>query len=201
MANFFRAMLSCKDAIYSNRDRSAAAVYSRVQTIVENGSYSTYKNVKVLAQMKLRKCTDGAIASRLGIEPATVRNHCMSVSNDLYRLFGKNFFDLLSNFSQNREKVLSAVERAESAGGSAFDYILSDVLTLVGEEPATPMPIEDCDKELDFLACYSRSFLSSSVSSIDLGKVAYLISVLNGDAGSSSEWKLISDRLNGGIKK
>lgn len=192
MRSFFRAMLECRDVIYSKRDRPAADVYSSVETFLKEGRYSSYRKANELSAMKLSRYSEDAIASQLGVSVSTVRTHSSNVSAELYGLFGVNFFDMLSNYAENSLKVNTVLYRIKHQNEMAVSYVLSDALHEVkSRKPYSAeksFSIKDCGQELDFLRRYSRQFLSQAIKEVDMDKVMYLIDVLDGLAGTPEDW-------------
>lgn len=190
MRSFFKAMLGCRVVIYEKRDRAAADVYSSVEKFLKEGHYSSYRKANELATLRLGKYSEEAIAAQLGISQGTVRTHTRNVSAELYQLFGSNFFDLLSNYAENRLTVDSVMYRVKHQNKMAVSYVLSDVISAIKDRSTVSKEFQlcDCSQELDFLCRYSRSFLDSVLSEVDVDKLAYLLDVLDGRRGSPETW-------------
>ena len=200
MRSFFRSMLDCREAIYDKRDRPAADVYSSVETFLKEGRYSSYRKANELCIMKLNKYSEEAIAAQLGISVSTVRTHASNVSMELYQLFGTNFFDMLSNYAENRSNVDTVMFRVKHQNEMAVTYVLSDVLSevkdRVGSKGGKSFPLEECSQELDFLRRYSKEFLSEALGELNIEKVMYLIDVMDGKKGSPEAWVYIVSQMS-----
>ena len=199
MRSFFRAMLDCHDVIYEKRDRAAADAYSAVEKFITEARYSSYKKANELCIMKLGKYSEEAIAAQLGISVSTVRTHASNVSMELYRLFGTNFFDMLSNYAENRLNVESVLYRLKHQNTMAVTYVLPEVISAVKERRTQggSYELEDCGLELDFLRRYSRSFLEEALKGVSVDKLLFLIDVLDSRKGTPAEWHSVLDTVIG----
>lgn len=200
MRSFFRGMLDTRDVIFEKRDRPAADVYTEVEKFLCEGNYSTYKKATLLSKLKLSGYDDSFIASQLGVSASTVRTHISSVSNELYKFFGVNFFDMLSNYAENRRTVDAIVYRARHSRDIATTYVLSDVVSKVRSAPLgddVSYDLSSCHLELDLLRRFSHPFLDEAVKSVDLGKLSYLVDILNGSKGTSEEWSSVVSAIKG----
>lgn len=181
----------CKETIYEKKDRAAADVYSMIVDFLKTGRYSSYRKANELSKMILSGCTSQVIASQLGISEATVRNHTMSVSNELYRLFGQNFFDKLANYSENKLDVDTVMYRIKHLDKTAVSYILSDTLSAIRSQAGLysyDYNIKDCSNEVDFLRRYSRMFMVASMERVDVRKLSYILDILDGKCGTPEDW-------------
>ena len=93
----------CRDRIYEKKDRAAADVYILVKDFVESGKYSRCRRASELITMQLRGYNDRNIAERYNISAETVRVERRQISNELWSIFGIDFFDRLLNYKENKE--------------------------------------------------------------------------------------------------
>lgn len=196
-------MLLCKEEIYNKRNRAAADVYADIEAFLKNGKYSSYRRANELSKMMLSGCKSKFMSERLGISEATLRNHIMRVSDDLYGLFGQTFFDKLASYSENRCEVDSVMYRVRHVDESAITYVLSDVLSAVRSQRYSynGCSLDDCSGEIDFLRRYSHAFMEEAMGRLDRKKLAYLVDVLDGRAGTTDEWcRLVSTLAEEDIK-
>lgn len=201
MRSFFRSMLDCRAEIYKKRDRAAADVYSSVEKFLKEGRYSTYRKANELSTMRLSKYNEEAMAAQLGVNVGTVRTHTRNVSNELYQLFGTNFFDMLSNYAENQLKVNAVLYRVKHQGDMAVTYVLPEVVSVVRgcSSVGRFYPLNECTQEMDFLRRYSRHFLSEALKEVDLGKLTFLIDILDGNRGTPDEWNTLISLVSGEV--
>lgn len=201
MRSFYRSMLDCREAIYKKRDRAAADVYSSVEKFLKEGRYSTYRKANELSTMRLSGYSEEAMAAQLDVNVGTVRTHTRNVSNELYQLFGANFFDMLSNYADNRLKVGAVLYRVKHQGDMAVTYILPDVVATVRDRVSGggSYPLNECSQEIDLLRRYSRDFLSEALKEVDIGKLMYLIDILDGNKGTPEEWNFLISSVSGEV--
>lgn len=201
MRSFYRSMLDCRGEIYKKRDRAAADVYSSVEKFLKDGKYSTYRKANELSIMRLSNYSEEAMAAQLGVNVGTVRTHTRNVSNELYQLFGTNFFDMLSNYAEYRLKVDAVLYRVKHQGDMAVTHVLPDVVSAVKDSVTgtRSFPLGECSQELDFLRRYSRSFLSEALKEVNINKLMYLIDILDGNKGSPDEWNTVISFVSGEV--
>ena len=200
MRSFYRAMLDAREVIYEKRDRPAADAYTEVEHFLKEGSYSSYKKACQLSTLKLMGYGEDFIATQLGVSASTVRTHVSNVSNELYKFFGTNFFDMLSNYAENRTAVDAVLLRIRHAGDMAVSYILSDVIKLVKSYPVESserFELKCCQQELDLLRRFSAAFLQEAVSRVDMRKLAYLVGILDWRCGTSADWVEVISIIKG----
>lgn len=120
-------------------------------------------------------------------------------SDRLYVLFGEGFFDLA--YSEEGVSEMAAVlEQVKSSlNGLTAKELLPGVVRSYLEDEEYPLGIRvsDCPKEAYVLRAFSVSGIKSTIDSVDRGKLAYLIAVLNGEEGTVDE----QNALRGGMAK
>lgn len=189
MNNFFKEMLKCKMSIYNRKDRLSADVFLKVQTFVESGSYSSCKKAPYIAKMSLQGFSPVYIAQHYGLSSETIRAEKRNISKELWGIFPEDFFEKLSNYSLNKEYVDSCIYSIENAGTSSNDLLLMGISADIYSKNTKPLgdyDISDLQDELYFLLRYSKSFFENDLLSVDLNKLAYILSVIDGKAGNSS---------------
>lgn len=201
MKNFFRAMISCKDTIFEKKDRPAADVFVKVRAFVEDGSYSTCKRAKALAEMRLKGCDAHIIAEHFSVAYDTIRTELKKMSKELWGIFPEDFFEKLSDYRENKGYVDSVVSALGYHGSSADNLVLLDVTRSIRNtkrvDSVMKYALDDCQKEIEFLQRYSKAFYEKDLSTVDLQKLRYLIGVLDGEDTVLQQAKLIS--LVGGV--
>lgn len=195
MKNFVATMMICRGRIYEKKDRAAADVYILVKDFVESGKYSRCRRASELVTMQLRGYNDKNIAERYNISTETVRVERRQISNELWSIFGLDFFDRLLNYRENKEYINKCL-----MGIKSFDIRLAG--TVLGEvikeskfayndfengferSEVSAYNSEDMQDEVDFLRRYSYAFLEEDLKRVDLGKLHYLLEVLDGNKGT-----------------
>lgn len=189
---FYRSMIIAKQKIAEKKDRRAGEVWLEVKDILEMGYFSSYKKAGQLSSLILNGYSDEYISKHFGIEEPTVRVTKRKLSIELYKLFGEDFFDLLLNYNENSREISKRMYIAKNLNKSAVDLIPEEVLTLVngsllGKEPKATFDMKDCSKELSFLLSHSKLKLREEVQRLDKEKLSYLLNMLDGKNGTSSD--------------
>ena len=145
--------------------------------------------------MQLRGYNDRNIAERYNISTETVRVERRQISNELWSIFGIDFFDRLLNYRENKEYINKCL-----SGIKSFDIRLAG--TVLGEvikesrfayndfengferSEVSAYNRKDMQDEVDFLRRYSYAFLEEDLKRVDLGKLHYLLEVLDGNKGT-----------------
>ena len=110
------------------------------------------------------------------------------MSEELYRLFGREFLDNLEfgtdeslRFCRMRLSVISMNKGSE-------DYFSQDILDYIESNSSVEdFDISTCKDEFLFLKKFSLSSFRKEFSTLDPNKVAYLIRVLNRESGSPED--------------
>ena len=202
--SFLRNMDLLRREILKTKNREQSDIWLEVKDFMLTGHYSSYKQCSELVRMSLSGYDDSYIARSFNIEEGTVRIHKRNISNELYALFGKDFFELFDNFSSNKKQIISRVGYAKCFDKSSTD-LLPDVIpamvsTSVGlEEPLESINLDSCHREISFLVRHSLSKIKEEFRSLDLLKLEYLIGVLNRKSGTVEDRReLLALLIKGG---
>lgn len=197
MRNFFLQMRDCKKEITKKRDREAAGIYAKVEAFLRSGNYSEYKKANLMVSMYLDGMTAAAIGEQLGMSEGSVQNRLrFMISGELFKLFGIDFFQNLSNYATNKEAVHQAMYRVSHFGDSAIKFLLPDVVSFIGsKDPTGSYKLEDCYKEMDVLVRYSRSTFLADMTACDLDKLKYLLGIFEGTLGTPQDWMELNSWL------
>ena len=183
-------MKICKDEITKSRDVEARDVWKEVQRFLESGEYSSYKKAGSLAKLTLAGHRDSYIARELGIEETTVRIHRRNTSKELFDLYGNDFFDLLSNYGDNKKEINLRLSNIRNLGIRASELIPEEIIASVSSsliEPIDDIDIRDCVSELKYLSRYSIASMKAGLRAQDLNKINYILDVINSNTGSPSD--------------
>lgn len=201
MRSFFTAMSIAKTEIKKRRDRSAAEVYKEVEAFVESGVYTSYKGISTLATMYLNGGKDENIAIALGISESTVRVHKRNISNQLYVLFGEDFFSLFEDFSSNREEIYNRLKIASAKPISPNEILDIEILSNIEglktkSERTQDYSIGECSKEIRFINLYNKKAVQKELEGLDKNKLRYILEVLDGRAGTPADrYQLITTEI------
>lgn len=190
--SFFRSMNLLKKQIVSERNKEEGDIWLEVKDLMVSGSYSTYKQCKEFVTMVMSGYNDSYIARNFNIEEPTVRIHKRKISNELYSLFGKDFFDLFDNFSANKETIKARLINAKSCNITSNDLVPDIITALVAtsinaEEPLSSIDLGFCHKEISFLVRHSLKKIREEFKDLDVLKLEYLLRVLNRQTGSAKD--------------
>lgn len=190
--SFFKEMRNLKKEIQDAKDQEVAIVYLELERYVLSCKYSKYKYASVLVKMLLEGRSEEDIANALGISESTIRYHeSTSLSKKLYEIFGKDFFRLMKDYRGNRRELDRRLFLALRSNTSRYDYCMSDVISEVknrlDNSSLIDYNIKDCANELAFISKYSLSNMKKELSNLDIGKLEYLMKVLDGEKGSVDE--------------
>ena len=122
----------------------------------------------------------------------------------MYRIFGDDFFELLRDFSTNKQELENRLELAKKLRNKAVNYIIRDVLEKV--EDIDNLELKgiksyDCKEEIKFLQKYNLEELISTLNKLDLRKIAYLRNVLNGVSGTMEERYYLLNLMSKGTEE
>lgn len=140
---------------------------------------------------------DRIVAQKTGLSETNIRSIRGTMSEELYKLFGRDFLDNLEfgtdeslKYCKYRLEIISANRKADS-------YFSSDILDYIdtNSEPKN-FEISECRDEYEFLKRHSFSAFLGEFRKVDPDKVAFLIRVLNREAGNPEDTYGFMTRLN-----
>lgn len=170
-------------------DPDKRALLSDVVNYVLDGGFSKYSRAKeLISTQSVATGADGrtakVCAELMGISENNFIKKRTQISNELYSLFGDDFFVRLSYSPLQRS--LGALVHNTITGVEVFDYVNRDVVARVHwkslEEHTDKdvYDVRDCRNELEFLKTYSLPKMWSEFKELDAGKLNYLLSLLEG---------------------
>ena len=184
-------MLNCKKGIFESRNRSAAKAYLRVQEFVESGTYSKCRKAKEIVKMTLDGHDARYISEYYGLSYDTIRAEKRGISEELWRIFPADFFDRLLEFNDNSDFIKDCLYSIENKDITSEKIIFREVIKEINSRGSAGYKgiysKEEFEQELHFLLMYSNLFLESDIERLDSSKLVYLLKLLDGVVGSSTE--------------
>lgn len=131
---------------------------------------------------------DRVVSQKTGLSETNIRSIRGTMSEELYRLFGREFLDNLEfgtdeslRFCRMRLSVISMNKGSE-------DYFSQDILDYIESNSSVEdFDISTCKDEFLFLKKFSLSSFRKEFSTLNPNKVAFLIRVLNRESGSPED--------------
>lgn len=170
-------------------DPDKRALLSEVVDYVLDGGFSKYSRAgELISTQSIATGADGRTAKvcseLMGISENNFIKKRTQISNELYSLFGDDFFVRLSYDPLQRS--LETLVHNTITGVEVFDYVNRDVVARVHwkslEEHTDKdvYDVRDCRNELEFLKTYSLPKMWGEFRELDAGKLNYLLSLLEG---------------------
>lgn len=201
MRSFFTAMSMIKAEIRKRRDKEVGLIYKEIETFVESGVYTSYKGIATMTQVYFNGGKDKDVALALGISEPTVRVHKRNISNQLYALFGTDFFSLFDDVTNNEEEIHRRLQMASVKTISPSEIFPIEILTSIDSLSSKQVrnldySIDSCDKEIRFINLYNRKAIQRELEDLDKNKLRYILEVLDGRAGTSADrYQLITTKI------
>jgi hypothetical protein len=184
--NFLREL---SRVVQENDGPITANLLGKVVDFVLQGDFSSYRDAKEL--ILTQSLTDVSktlsveeAADRMGISKNNFIKRRTQISQELYGLFGDDFFERVSQVPLPRgleDLVNNVVE-----GINVFDYVPKEVvaraswLSQQNHTDKNEYDPRDCIDELNFLRKYSQPIMWHEFSKLDKGKLNYLLGILEG---------------------
>ena len=140
---------------------------------------------------------DRVVSQKTGLSETNIRSIRGTMSEELYRLFGREFLDNLEfgtdeslRFCRMRLSVIFMNKGSE-------DYFSQDILDYIESNSSVEdFDISTCKDEFLFLKKFSLSSFRKEFSTLNPNKVAFLIRVLNRESGSPEDTYSFMRRLD-----
>lgn len=186
MRSFFYNLDKTMSDARINRNNELYKLCDDVKQYVLEGSFTNYKKVKML--LSYWGEPDSFVTSMTGMKEGTVRVTRRNLSNELYELFGYDFFNAIAIGDKKAisEGVyrLGLVKKDISADKFLYREFINDIFR--GSEYNDDIDIKSCAMEIQFLLKHSKSSIEKELELLDKDKLAYLIRMLNNESGSIS---------------
>lgn len=156
----------------------------QIEDLIRDGKFGCPKNLKKFADNMYMH--DDDIASLLGISQSGVRQFKRRLSNSVIKELGEN---VVEDILYGEKDVLRMVERkliVASADISSRDIVCNTIIDSVkdGNSKNLSYNLEDCSAELRYISKFSNRAMKSALYDLDISKVSYIISILDGDVGT-----------------
>lgn len=204
MTNFFSEMLKCKKKIYDKRDRVLADKFIILQEFVESGVYSSCKKADEIAKLTLKGYNAHVLAEHFNLAYDTIRTEKRLISNELWKIFPKNFFEKFLEYRENKQYIDDCFYSMGVHDLTSDDFLLLDVkrsINHINNNTFEVFDIKDLTYEIEFLQRYSKTFFNSDLSNVDKEKLMYIIDILDGKKVNASLRTDIIKELQGGSSK
>lgn len=190
MSNFFKTLDRSKKHFTSVGDVQACSILYRLESYIESGRYSEYKKANQFYALRNLKLLE--IAALLGVSYDTVKRRRTSLSSEAWGCVGKDFFTLLDQGSYEEcEAVVSMLDNDDLSQSLFPNGVTSIIEGLATSEDRsflqgnhTPSTFVD---EVNFLVSISEPVIKAQVSNLNVGKLLYLLGLLNGSVGSRKD--------------
>lgn len=155
-----------------------------VRDFVLEGKFSNYKNLKVI--LDYWGHPDNYVSKMTGMKEGTVRQARRNISNDLYELFGYDFFEVIgigdSRALKEGNYRLYLARMGYDSSNFLYREMIADIRTK--GEVVDDIDISTCTSEIRFLVNHSKQTISRELDNLDKTKLIYLIRMLDNETGS-----------------
>ena len=193
--NFVRKFVKVVSTTTFNEEVTDAL--NRMLPFIFDGSFSKYKRAREVVgflgvtRRGITAETEAKNAAEyMGISYTGYRKACVKVSDDLYELFGDDFFEKLQSSSEVDKRMLVARIDDVISGINVYDYVNPMIVSRVDvlcetrhlEEPilSTDRAADDFPEEWAFLLKYCTPKMMRDFNKCDPAKLRYIIDLLRG---------------------
>ena len=162
-------------------------LFERVKAFIMSGCYTSYKKADKF--IRYNAMSDQELAKKLGTTVANVRQVRSRLSHEAYAMLGEDIFDTLEFGDLKSVKAavrdFSVIEKCMDTD----DIILPDIMRLLKEYQTDneTFDIGDCKYELTLIHWLTTKKIKSLMGNVDLSRLGYLLRVLNGEEGTSTD--------------
>ena len=199
MSNFFRTLDTSIKECSSSGDVASLAILERLKMYVSTGEFSSYKRAKELISVNGLSWKDASLV--LGIKPDTVKRARYTLSEEVWSIVGKDFFQRLKD--GNLEYCNSIVEslHVEEISSPIPLEVSKLIRSLASEEDLNSLgefsDMSEYVGELDFLVGISEPMVRAKVSNLSIGKLLVLLGILDGTLGNAHIRVALNDHILG----
>lgn len=204
--NFYEKMKLLKEQIISVRDREQAEIWSEIEQILIEGNYKSYRKSRNFVELCMEGYSDFTIASKLNISEVTVRIHKHDLSNELYSIFGDDFFILFEDYAKNKLNIKKRVLIASQRLSDGRDFLVKSLpIELIGliktkistADTANDFKLSDCRKEVNFLERHCSEAIRKELADLDANKLAYVMNIIESEEGFTDDKYKVYAKLKG----
>ena len=162
-------------------------LFERVKAFIMSGCYTSYKKADKF--IRYNAMSDQELEKKLGTTVANVRQVRSRLSHEAYAMLGEDIFDTLEFGDLKSVKAavrdFSVIEKCMDTD----DIILPDIMRLLKEYQTDneTFDIGDCKYELTLIHWLTTKKIKSLMGNVDLSRLGYLLRVLNGEEGTSTD--------------
>lgn len=187
MRSFFYNLDKVMEDAYTSKNKDLYSFCYEVKNFIIEGSFTKYKKVDVL--MSYWGEPDSYVSKMTGMKESTVRVTRRNLSNELYELFGYDFFTLISlGGKKDIEEGLCRLSLAKKEI-SAKEYLFRELIDIIEKDAVDDSEIIDiktCALEMQFLERHSKKAIKREMEMLDKKKLSYIIKMLNNEADTYS---------------
>lgn len=159
-----------------------------VKSYIMEATFTKYKKAKTILGVWGMTYSEASFAT--GMKGSTIREARKKLSNELYELFGYDFFTVVGEGSKKAISEGRARLNLAKRGFRAEEFIPQEVLRGIlskaevggGED----IDVTSCGAEIQFLVRHSKQNIEYEMSKLDINKLVYLIKMLNNEADTLS---------------
>lgn len=183
---FFTRLDSAERVAREEGNAKQLKVVADTKSFIKSGTFTSRKHADRVLYYWGKP--DRVVSQKTGLSETNIRSIRGTMSEELYRLFGREFLDNLEfgtdeslRFCRLRLSVISSNKRSE-------DYFSQDALDYIdANSEVEDFDISTCKDEFLFLKKYSLASFKRDFANLNPNKVAYLIRVLNRESGSPED--------------
>lgn len=183
---FFTRLDSVERIAKEEGNAKQLKVVMDTKSYIKSGTFTTRKHADRVLYYWGKP--DRVVSQKTGLSETNIRSIRGTMSEELYRLFGREFLGNLEfgtdesiRFCRMRLSVISMNKGSE-------DYFSQDILDYIESNSSVEdFDISTCKDEFLFLKKFSLSSFRKEFSTLDPNKVAFLIRVLNRESGSPED--------------
>lgn len=169
-------------------DQERVEFLSELKGYIQSGICISYKNKMQYLPLWGEKSVD--VAKILGVNPGTVRGARSLMSDELYRLFGIDFFTVLEKDLKAAVRRFYVIQHSRGTKETLFIPGFSQLLPQLDVNvDVEGVGFKDCRKEAEFLKRYTKKEIEKEFAGLDQKKLCYVLSLLDGESG-------VKDRFN-----
>lgn len=160
---------------------------------VRSGGFTDYPRASEHVPLIQDGLNDKQVAELWGMAPNTIRQHRQKMSRDLFRVYGKDFFDLLE---ENNAKSYKIINMRLQYGGSktSLDVLDPFIVSAIrsagrskGYDITDSFDVRNLVSEINFLHSISKVSLETRIDSLDTNGLNHLLDLLDGKTGTVTD--------------
>ena len=199
-ANVFRRLETVRSYLESEGGVAEFRLeaYKRLRAFVYGGSFSSYAKKELLC--KTAFWSEAKASSALGLKPVSLRRLRSQYTEACLSVIGEDAFDKVMYGSVRDISILlnicSVYSKTKSLGvSSLFPQELISIIERSTLDANAEYSLEDCKAEMTLLHWLSVLKYTELVNAVDTDKLNYLLRILNGEVGKSSDRVLLMQLL------